>query len=71
LPLQIGDSADISVALIDVETLDVKAVRRRYRRLDERRWAVTDLGDGTEAREFDVDEHGLVIDEPGRFRRVS
>ena len=34
-----------------------------------RRWRVTDgSGDSTE---FDVDEHGVVIDQPGRFRRLD
>jgi hypothetical protein len=69
LPLHVGDSAELAVALVDVETLDVRAVRRRYTRIGERRWAVTNLDEGV-AHEFDVDEHGLVIDEPGRFRRV-
>jgi hypothetical protein len=41
---------------------------RRYERLGERRWRVSDPTSGA-ASEFDVDEHGLVIDQPGRFRR--
>lgn len=74
LPLHVGDTAELSVALVDVETLDVRPVRRRYTRVGERRWAVTDLDaevcDRT-AAEFDVDEHGLVVDDPGRFRRTE
>jgi hypothetical protein len=74
LPLHVGDTADLAVALVDVETLEVRAVRRRYTRVGERRWAVTDLDaaiDERHASEFEVDEHGLVVDEPGRFRRVA
>ena len=72
LPLHIGDSADISVALVDVETLEARPVRRRYTRVGERRWSITDLDDAdAHATELEVDEHGVVIDEQGRFRRVT
>lgn len=67
LPLEVGDSAEMPVATIDVETLAVDVVTRRYERVGELRWRVTD-GTG-EPTEFDVDEHGIVIDQPGRFRR--
>ena len=52
---------------VDVETLAVEVATRRYERLGERTWRTTD-GAGEE-REFDVDEFGLVIDDPQRFRR--
>ena len=74
LPLHVGDTAELSVALVDVETLEVRPVRRRYTRLDERRWAVTDLEDdapSSEPLEVEVDQFGVVVDEPGRFRRVE
>ena len=73
LPLHVGDTAELAVALIDVETLEVRPVRRRYTRSGERTWVVTDLeSDAGRAAPVtvDVDEHGLVIDAPGRFRRV-
>ena len=73
LPLHVGDTAEIAVALVDVETLEVRPVRRRYTRVGERRWVITDLDrDVTPAEPIsvDVDEHGLVLDEPGRFRRI-
>jgi hypothetical protein len=73
LPLHVGDTAELAVALIDVETLDVRPVRRRYTRMSERTWVVTDLESAAGRAApvtVDVDEHGLVIDEPGRFRRV-
>ena len=68
LPLHVGDSAELPVVAIDVETLDVRAVTHRYVRLDTHRWAFTS---GDHAVEFDVDQHGLLIDYPDRFRRVS
>jgi hypothetical protein len=74
LPLHVGDSAELAVALVDVETLDVRPVRRRYTRVGERRWAMTDLeqqAPNAEPLHVDVDEHGLVVDEPGRFRRIT
>jgi hypothetical protein len=68
LPLHVGDSAEMPVATIDVETLAVDVATRRYERLGEHRWRI---GDGTPdgTTEFDVDAHGIVVDQPGRFRR--
>jgi hypothetical protein len=68
LPLHVGHTADITVACVDVETLDVQPVDQRYTRLTSHRWAYTDLVSG-ETVEFDVDEHGIVLDHPDRFRR--
>jgi hypothetical protein len=68
LPLDVGDRAEMPVARIDVETLGVEVVTRRYERIGARRWRVTDVA-SHEAIEFDVDEHGVVVDQPGRFRR--
>ena len=68
LPLHVGDSAELPVVAIDVETLDVRAVTYRYMRLDTNRWA---FSHGDHAVEFDVDRHGLLVDYPGRFRRIS
>ncbi len=68
LPLHVGHTADITVARIDVDTLDVSPEAQRYSRLDTHRWAVTDAESG-DVVEFEVDEHGLVLDEPQRFRR--
>ena len=68
LPLHVGHTAEVSVAVVDVETLDVHAEHRRYTRAGSHHWVVTDLDGGT-VSEFDVDEHGLVLDVPQRFRR--
>ncbi|WP_420452778.1 putative glycolipid-binding domain-containing protein [Ilumatobacter sp.] len=68
LRLDPGDSASLTVALIDAETLGVVPVTRRYEHLSPGRYRRTDVGSGDESV-FDVDEYGLVHDQPGRFRR--
>lgn len=71
LPLHVGDSAEVDVVTVDVETLAVERVHRRYTRVDDRRWIVrTSVGAATGEGELVVDEYGLVVDEPGRFRRA-
>lgn len=68
LPLQVGDTTELPVVRVDVETLEVRPVIHRYMRLGTHRWAFAGDDDPVE---FDVDQHGLVIDYPGMFRRVS
>ncbi len=68
LQLDVGDAADIAVAMIDVETLGVTKVRQRYHHVAERRWEYTNLDSGATAT-FDVDRYGLVRDYPELFRR--
>jgi hypothetical protein len=63
LLLGVGDAAEVVVALVDEETLQVTPTVRRYERIAERRWVV----DGVE---LEVDDHDLVLDHPGRFRRL-
>jgi hypothetical protein len=70
LPLASGEAADVPVVTVDVETLAVEPATRRYERLDVRRWRITDAHTG-DAVEFDVDEHGVALDQPGRFRREA
>ena len=70
LALHVGDAAEIIVATVDVETLDIQPVAQRYSRLDTHRWRLEQMTTG-ESIEFDVDEFGLVIDYPERFRRVD
>jgi len=69
LPLHVGHAADISVIRVDVETLEVVVEPQRFTRLTSHRWAVT-RGDSGWSQEFDVDEHGLVLDYPASFRRA-
>jgi hypothetical protein len=67
LPLGVGDTAEVSVATIDVESLAVLPEHQRFTRLDTHRWrhdrphlpSVT----------FDVDQHGVVLDYAPRFAR--
>ncbi|CAN5375434.1 putative glycolipid-binding domain-containing protein [soil metagenome] len=68
LPLDVGDEMELPVVLVDVETLSVVPVRHRFQRLAPRRWTLERSGSG-EVSEFDVDEYGLVLDAPDRFRR--
>jgi hypothetical protein len=70
LPLQVGDTTELSVVYIDVETLEVRPDRQRYTRLDTHRWRFEQLETGF-AQEFDVDEYGLVKDYPTLFRREA
>jgi len=68
LQLQIGESADVLVMSIDIETLAIERVLQRYTRTDQSKWRYPSLALGA-AVDVDVDEHGLVIDEPGSFVR--
>jgi len=69
LKLEVGAAADVVAAMIDTDALGVVPVRQRYERLTARRFRRTNLDSG-EITEFDVDEYGLVHDEPDTFRRL-
>lgn len=68
LPLHVGDTAELPVAAVDTDTLDVRPMLQRYTRLASHRWGVQHILSGDRI-EFDVDVHGLPLDQPGRFRR--
>jgi hypothetical protein len=68
LPLHPGDSAELAVIHVDVETLAVVPTVKRYHHVEDRRWRVLDRASGTEV-DFGVDEYGLVLDLPDHFRR--
>jgi hypothetical protein len=68
LPLHVGDSAELPVVTVDVETLAVRAETHRYIRLDTHRWRFEHADHSVE---FDVDKHGLLLDYPEMFRRLS
>ena len=70
LPLQEGDAAELPVVYVDPETLEVRPVTQRYTRLAPHTWRYENVDSGY-ATEFEVDEHGLVVDYPAEFRRVS
>lgn len=69
LALAVGDSAVVTSALIDVDTLGAVPVETRFERLTSRRFRRTDVATDT-STEFDVDEYGLIHDEPDAFRRL-
>lgn len=68
LLLPVGETAEILVARVDEETLEVRPERQTYTRQAERRYRYWDES-GFEA-ELDVDDHDLVVDHPGLFRRL-
>ena len=63
LGLEIGESATVEMAVIDVATLAVDVATRTYTRLDDEQWRIDDV-------EVFVDGNGFVVDHPERFRRV-
>jgi len=69
LQLDVGDTAEVRSAVIDVETLGVVPVRQRFRRLQPRRFEYTS-SDVLTPVVFDVDEYGLVHDYPDQYRRT-
>lgn len=69
LALAPGESAAITVAYIDFPSLAVAPDRQRYTRLDAARYRFESV-DGDFVREIEVDEHGLVVEYPGMFRRL-
>jgi hypothetical protein len=68
LRLAVGEAADINVIDVDVETLATSRQPVRYERLGATTFGRTALTTGA-LRQFEVDEFGLVVDEPARFRR--
>ncbi|MGK0332714.1 MAG: hypothetical protein ACI89G_002809, partial [Minisyncoccia bacterium] len=69
LQLDVGDAADITTAMVDVETLGIVPVHQRYHRLATNRFAYSNLDSGFET-EFDIDAYGLVNDYHDLFRRL-
>lgn len=68
LLLDVGDTAEILVARVDEETLEVRPERQRYTRLADRRYRYSDES-GFEV-DLEVDDRDLVVDYPGLFRRL-
>lgn len=69
LGLEVGASKWVRCAWVDVETLEVVPDAQRYTRLGEQRWRFESPAAEVTV-EFDVDEHGVVLDYPGRFVRI-
>jgi hypothetical protein len=70
LGLSDGFAAEILVAVVDVDTLQVTPQRREYTRLTVDAWTCRDCQTG-EVAELAVDEFGLVRDVAGRWRRLD
>ena len=70
LGLAAGQSADIAVAYIDVPSLTVTADPQRYTCLEQMHRYRFESLDSDFVREIEVDEHGLVVNYPGLFKRV-
>jgi hypothetical protein len=68
LALAPGDTAELSVLVIDVETLAVVPTTTVYHRIGGHTWRVAAAG---ATSEFEVDEHGVPTDVPDAFRRVG
>lgn len=58
------------VAVIDVETLDVVPHQQRLTHVVDNQWMRRSLTTGFEVQ-ISVDDFGMIVDEPDRFRRVS
>lgn len=69
LQLDPGEAAEVTAAVVDVETLGVIPVRQRYEHVRPGRWRKVHVQTGL-ATDFAVDEYGLVHDETDLFRRV-
>jgi len=67
--LAVGETAEIRCAWVDVDTLAVVPDLQRYTRVAPQRWRFESPA-AEFTVEFDVDEHGLVLDYPGRFVRI-
>ena len=67
LPLLDGHTAEVPVVTVDTETLEVRSELHRYTCHDTHHWTI-----GRAEGDIDVvlDEHGLVVDQPGWFVRV-
>jgi hypothetical protein len=68
LPVDVGDEFEVPVIGIDVNTLGVARSARSYTRVSERAWLYRE-GSTATTREITVDEYGLALDDPGRYRR--
>lgn len=69
LNLAVGESAEISVVYVTVPNLTLAPAPQRYTRLDDSTYRYESL-DSDFVADITVDEHGLVTDYPGLFRRV-
>ena len=67
--LAVGEAAEITALYIDAATLSCRPAPQRYTRLEAHLYRYEGLESGFTA-ELPVDDHGVVLDYPGLFRRV-
>ncbi len=70
LPLLVGHSATISVAVIDTETLGIAKQTQRYTKVAPDTWRYFSIASNCEV-EAVVDQFGFILDEPNKFQRVA
>lgn len=70
LDLTLGETADVTVALVSVPELEVTASTQRYTRIGPRTYRF-ELLDSEFTRDLTVDAEGLVLEYPGLFSRRS
>ena len=68
--LAVGERREFRMAWVDGTVLTVRPQAQAYTRLDERRYRFESLNGSGFTADLEVDEHGLVVDYPGLFRRV-
>lgn len=68
LPLHDMHAASITVASVDVETLEIAPRQRTFTRLSMQRWRYSSPFHGREV-ESTLDEHGIIVDELDAFTR--
>ena len=70
LPLLVGHSATISVAVIDIETLGITKQTQQYTKVSPNTWRYFSVALNREV-EANVDEFGFILDEPNKFQRIT
>lgn len=70
LPLLVGHSATISVAVIDIETLGITKQTQQYTKISSNTWRYFSVASNCEVESL-VDEFGFILDEPNRFQRIA
>jgi len=68
LPLHDSHAASITVAMVNVETLEVLPQQRQFTRLTARRWRYASPFHGGEVESM-LDEYGIIVDETDAFTR--
>ena len=70
LPLLVGHSATISVAVIGIETLGITKQTQQYTKVSPNTWRYFSVALNREV-EANVDEFGFILDEPNKFQRIT